>query len=386
MQEAILILCAVAGVMTAALLRRGRYSKIDNTKKEKVILEQSIEKLENDANYETERNVLLPIYKNRLKELSPDSTKKSQVTSKDDNIAKSDKAKPQDQKVVSEAGAALSASQDKVSKTDLETKDRDKPDAVVIESTVKTRQDKHLEAEPESNKAPEGDIIKDVKVEATTEAKPEPELVQGDRESETKSEFESKQEPRSEAKPEATTEVMTSQIKQDDTVASAVVGPTVESKPVESKPDDIKPEVKDAPEPKPMSEPTAEQENKGVTSDIIKDVKVEVATEIKPETQSVQYTKFEQEAKPKTESKDEQNIKDGIIIDDQAADDTDAKGSNKNTITSESSKVVDSSKSNETVINKEVKDIDDDIDEKELEKIKKDIKEAFAKLERAESE
>ena len=95
---------------------------------------------------------------------------------------------------------------------------------------------------------------------------------------------------------------------------------------------------------------------------------------------------MEEEVKPKTESKDEQNIKDDIIIDDQAADDTDAKGSNKNTITSESSKVVDSSKSNETVINKEVKDIDDDIDEKELEKIKKDIKEAFAKLERAESE
>ena len=299
MQEAILILCAVAGVMTAALLRRGRYSKIDNTKKEKVILEQSIEKLENDANYETERNVLLPIYKNRLKELSPDSTKKSQVSSKDDNIAKSDKAKPQDQKVVSEAGVALSAGQDKVSKTDLETKDKDKQDAGVVESAVKTRQDKHLEAEPESNKAPEGDIIKDVKVEATTEAKLEPELVQGDREPETKSEFESKQEPRPEAKPEATAEVMMPQIKQDDIVASAMVDTTVESKP-----DDIKPEVKDAPEPKPMSEPTAEQENKGVTSDITKDVKVEATTEAKLEPELVQGDR-EPETKSEFESKQE---------------------------------------------------------------------------------
>lgn len=59
--------------MTAALLRRG---KADT---EASILESSIKKLENDAGYAVEKDVLLPIYNSRLKNLKSNATKGSHV-------------------------------------------------------------------------------------------------------------------------------------------------------------------------------------------------------------------------------------------------------------------------------------------------------------------
>ena len=59
--------------MTATLLRRG---KVDT---EASILESSIKKLETDASYAAEKDVLLPIYNNKLKNLKSNSIKESHV-------------------------------------------------------------------------------------------------------------------------------------------------------------------------------------------------------------------------------------------------------------------------------------------------------------------
>ena len=76
MQEVVLVVCAVAGVATAMLLRRrsgrgspGPYTEKDRLSSERDILLKSISKLEEDPSYAAERKALLPSYKSRLREI-----------------------------------------------------------------------------------------------------------------------------------------------------------------------------------------------------------------------------------------------------------------------------------------------------------------------------
>ncbi|MXZ93183.1 MAG: hypothetical protein F4Z11_01585, partial [Cenarchaeum sp. SB0666_bin_15] len=105
MQEAVLILCAVAGVMTAALIRRSKSGK----KSEASILELSIEKLKSDSSYAIERDVLLPIYSDRLKHLKSNSDKESP----DIQITEQNKQKKRTSSVKQKAGVPSSVEQDK---------------------------------------------------------------------------------------------------------------------------------------------------------------------------------------------------------------------------------------------------------------------------------
>ena len=94
MQEVVLVVCAVAGVATAMLLRRrggrgypGPYTEKDRLSSERDILLKSISKLEEDPGYAAERKALLPSYKSRLREIEaalagearPKSTRKEDV-------------------------------------------------------------------------------------------------------------------------------------------------------------------------------------------------------------------------------------------------------------------------------------------------------------------
>ncbi len=94
MQEVVLVVCAVAGVATAMLLRRrngrgspGPYTEKDRLSSERDILLKSISKLEEDPGYAAERKALLPSYRNRLREIEaalagearPKSAKKEDV-------------------------------------------------------------------------------------------------------------------------------------------------------------------------------------------------------------------------------------------------------------------------------------------------------------------
>ena len=76
MQEVVLVVCAVAGVAAAMLLRRrsgrgssGSYTEKDRLASERDMLLKSISKLEEDPGYAAERNALLPSYKSRLREI-----------------------------------------------------------------------------------------------------------------------------------------------------------------------------------------------------------------------------------------------------------------------------------------------------------------------------
>jgi hypothetical protein len=69
MQEILIVLCGVAGVASAALIRRGMKSRRSALRSERNILKRSVSLLERDSSYAAERQELLPGYRTRLKKV-----------------------------------------------------------------------------------------------------------------------------------------------------------------------------------------------------------------------------------------------------------------------------------------------------------------------------
>ena len=69
MQEILIVLCGVAGVAAAALIRRGRRAAGSALRSERNVLGRAVSLLERDPTYASERQELLPGYQARLKEV-----------------------------------------------------------------------------------------------------------------------------------------------------------------------------------------------------------------------------------------------------------------------------------------------------------------------------
>ena len=69
MQEILIVLCGVAGVAAAALIRRGRRAAGSALRSERNVLERTVSLLERDPTYASERQELLHTYRARLKEV-----------------------------------------------------------------------------------------------------------------------------------------------------------------------------------------------------------------------------------------------------------------------------------------------------------------------------
>ena len=69
MQEILIVLCGVAGVAAAALIRRGRRTAGSALRSERNVLGRAVSLLERDPAYASERQELLPGYQARLKEM-----------------------------------------------------------------------------------------------------------------------------------------------------------------------------------------------------------------------------------------------------------------------------------------------------------------------------
>ena len=69
MQEILIVLCGVAGVAAAALIRRGRRAAGSALRSERNVLGKAVSLLERDPAYASERQELLPGYQARLKEV-----------------------------------------------------------------------------------------------------------------------------------------------------------------------------------------------------------------------------------------------------------------------------------------------------------------------------
>ena len=69
MQEILIVLCGVAGVAAAALIRRGRRAAGSALRSERNVLGRAVSLLERDPAYASERQELLPGYQARLKEV-----------------------------------------------------------------------------------------------------------------------------------------------------------------------------------------------------------------------------------------------------------------------------------------------------------------------------
>ena len=69
MQEILIVLCGVAGVAAAALIRRGRRAAGSALRSERSTLRRAVSLLERDPAYASERQELLPGYQARLKEV-----------------------------------------------------------------------------------------------------------------------------------------------------------------------------------------------------------------------------------------------------------------------------------------------------------------------------
>lgn len=69
MQESLIVLCGVAGVAAAALIRRGRRTAGSALRSERNVLGRAVSLLERDPAYASERQELLPGYQARLKEM-----------------------------------------------------------------------------------------------------------------------------------------------------------------------------------------------------------------------------------------------------------------------------------------------------------------------------
>lgn len=69
MQEILIVLCGVAGVAAAALIRRGRRTAGSALRSERNVLGRAVSLLERDPAYASERQELLPGYQARLKEV-----------------------------------------------------------------------------------------------------------------------------------------------------------------------------------------------------------------------------------------------------------------------------------------------------------------------------
>ncbi|MBI1657194.1 MAG: hypothetical protein IS632_00225 [Thaumarchaeota archaeon] len=69
MQEILIVLCGVAGVAAAALIRRGRRAAGSALRSERNVLKRTVSLLERDPAYASERQELLPGYQARLKEV-----------------------------------------------------------------------------------------------------------------------------------------------------------------------------------------------------------------------------------------------------------------------------------------------------------------------------
>lgn len=323
MQEAILILCAVAGIMTATLLRRG---KVDT---EASILELSIKKLETDTSYAAEKDVLLPIYNNKLKNLKSNSTKESHVIQTTEQTTDSVSSVKQDVK------------SDRIDTTSTSKSDvQDKSDNVTkIAPTAKT----DVGSKP--------DTTKTVGIDTTSELQQKP-----------KSDIHAKP---SVVTPRVLPADDSGKKSKPDTGKAVGADTTPASKPKLAKP-----------------ERKLKIQSKGVVAQESED-----ATGLNVEPQSKLSTKgtvaqdlptiinVESEADtPDVKLKDASKI--DVTLQTNPAE-LDTKSANKTP--DEAKSIVEPSKNIESAI-------DDDIDEEELEKIKNSVKEALAKLERAESE
>ncbi len=349
MQEAILILCAVAGIMTATLLRRG---KVDT---EASILELSIKKLETDTSYAAEKDVLLPIYNNKLKNLKSNSTKESHVIQTTEQTTDSVSSVKQDVKSdrIDTTSTSKSVIRDKsdnvtkiapTAKTDVGSKP-DTTETVGIDTTSELQQKPKSDIHAKPSVVTPGVLPAD---DSGKKSKPDTGKVIG-------ADTTPASKPKS-AKPERKLKIQSKGVVTDTTPAS--------------KPKSAKPERK------------LKIQSKGVVAQESED-----ATGLNVEPQSKLSTKgtvaqdlptiinVESEADtPDVKLKDASKI--DVTLQTNPAE-LDTKSANKTP--DEAKSIVEPSKNIESVI-------DDDIDEEELEKIKNSVKEALAKLERAESE
>ncbi len=375
MQEAILILCAVAGIMTATLLRRG---KVDT---EASILELSIKKLETDTSYAAEKDVLLPIYNNKLKNLKSNSTKESHVIQTTEQTTDSVSSVKQDVKSdrIGATSTSKSDIQDKLdnvtkiaptAKTDVGSKpDTTKTVGIDTTSELQQKSKSDIHAKPsvatprvlpadDSGKKSKPDTGEVVGADTTPtskrkSAKPERKLKIQSEGVVTDTTPTSK---RKSAKPERKLKIQSEGVVTDTT-------PT-------SKRKSAKPERK------------LKIQSEGVVAQESGD-----ATGLNVEPQSTLSTKgtvaqdlptiINVESEADTSDVELKNTPKMDVTLQTSPAEPDTKSVNKTP--DEAKSIVKPSKNIESVI-------DDDIDEEELEKIKNSVKEALAKLERAESE
>ena len=349
MQEAILILCAVAGIMTATLLRRG---KVDT---EASILESSIKKLESDAGYAAEKDVLLPIYNNKLKSLKSNSTKGSHVVQITEQTTASINSVKQDVKPdrIDAASTSKLKVQDKsdnvteiapTAKTDVGSKP-DTTEVVGADTTPelqqKSKSDVHIKPSvvtprvlpvDDSGKKSKSDTGKVVGADTTPASK-------------LKS-----------TKPERKLKIQSKGVVTNTTPASKLKSTKperklkIQSKGVVAQESDAAADPNVEPQSKPSTKGTVTQEQPTIIN-------------VEPEADTSDV-----------ELKDASKI--DVALQTNPAE-LDTKSANKTP--DEAKSIVEPSKNIES-------GIDDDINEEELEKIKNSVKEAIAKLERAESE
>ena len=437
MQEAILILCAVAGIMTATLLRRG---KVDT---EASILELSIKKLETDTSYAAEKDVLLPIYNNKLKNLKSNSTKESHVTHTTEQTTDSVSSVKQD--VKSDRIGATSTSKSNI---------RDKSDNVTeIAPAAKT----DVGPKPDTTEAVGAGATPELQQKPKADMRAKPSVVtpgvlpaddSGKKSKSDTGEVGAGATPELQQKPKADMHAKPSVVtpgvlpaddsgkksKSDTGEVGAGATPELQQKPKadmhakpsvvtpgvlpaddsgkESKPDTIEAVGADT---TPVTEPKSTKperklkiQSKGVVADTTpvsepkstkpeRKLKIQSKGVVAQESDNTTDLNIEPQSKLTTEGTVAQDLPTIINVESEAdTPDVELKDASKidetpqtnpakldtksiNKTTDEAKSIVEPSQSIESVI-------DDDIDEEELEKIKNSVKEALAKLERAESE